>query len=173
MTYGGRIAEELIFGKENITTGASNDIKQATQMARAMVTEWGMSEKLGALRYNENQDEVFLGHSIARTQSVSGATAKLIDEEVRRICEEAESKARQVLSDNLDELHLLAKALLEHETLNAKDAGAALRGEDIDRDGDRSGSSDTPRRSSVPSARKTPRGGQSGIGPNPEPQPGS
>ncbi len=172
MMYGGRIAEEVIFGKENITTGASNDIQQATQMARAMVTEWGMSEKLGALRYNDNQDEVFLGHSIARQQSVSGATAKLIDEEVRRICEEAEDKARQVLTDHLEDLHTLAKALLEHETLAANEARAVLRGEDIDRDGDRSGSSDTPRRSSVPTARKTPRGGQSGIGPNPEPQPG-
>ncbi len=172
MMYGGRIAEELIFGKENITTGASNDIQQATQMARAMVTEWGMSAKLGALRYNDNQDEVFLGHSIARQQSVSGATAKMIDEEVRRICEEAEAKARQVLSDALEDLHTLAKALLEHETLNANDARAVLRGEDIDRDGDRSSSNDTPRRSSVPTARKTPRGGSSGLGSNPEPQPG-
>ncbi|GAB5469484.1 MAG: ATP-dependent zinc metalloprotease FtsH [Rhodospirillales bacterium] len=171
MMYGGRIAEELIFGKANITTGASNDIKQATSMARAMVTEWGMSERLGALRYNDNQDEVFLGHSIARQQSVSSATAQLIDEEVRRICEEAENKARQVLTDCLDELHTLALALLEHETLSAKDTTAVLRGEDIDRDSDRSGGSE-PRRTSVPSARKTPRG-SSGIGPNPEPQPGS
>ena len=174
MMYGGRIAEELIFGKENITTGASNDIQQATQMARAMVTEWGMSEKLGALRYNDNQDEVFLGHSIARQQSVSGDTARMIDEEVRRICEEAEGRARQVLTENLEQLHTLAKALLEHETLSAKDAQAVLRGEEIDRDGDRSGSGDSPRRSSVPTARKTPRGGPSGLGgPNPEPQPGS
>ncbi len=172
MMYGGRIAEELIFGKENITTGASNDIQQATQMARAMVTEWGMSEKLGALRYNDNQDEVFLGHSIARQQSVSGATANVIDEEVRRICEEAEGHARQVLTDHLEDLHTLAKALLEYETLSAAEAKAVVRGEDIDRDGDRSGSNDSPRRSSVPTARKTPRGGQSGIGPNPEPQPG-
>ena len=170
MMYGGRIAEELIFGKDNITTGASNDIQQATQMARAMVTEWGMSEKLGALRYNDNQDEVFLGHSIARQQSVSGATAKLIDEEVRRICEEAEEKARQVLTDGIEELHTLAKSLLEHETLSANEARAVLRGEDIDRDSGRSSTGDTPRRSSVPSARKTPRGS---LGSNPEPQPGS
>ncbi|MEQ8651772.1 MAG: ATP-dependent zinc metalloprotease FtsH [Kiloniellales bacterium] len=170
MMYGGRIAEELIFGKDNITTGASNDIQQATQMARAMVTEWGMSEKLGALRYNDNQDEVFLGHSIARQQSVSSATARMIDEEVRRICEEAEARARQVLTDSLEDLHMLAKGLLEHETLSADETRAIIRGEDIDRDGDKNSGNDTPRRSSVPTARKNPRGG---LGSNPEPQPGS
>ncbi len=164
MIYGGRIAEEIIFGKEHITTGAGSDIQQATSWARRMVTEWGMSEKLGAIRYNDNQDEVFLGHSVSRTQSVSGATAKLIDEEVRRICEEAEINARAVLTEHLDELHLLAKALLEHETLSGDEVRLVIRGETIDK-------SDKPtpdggRRASVPKHRKAPR---PGIGPEPEP----
>jgi cell division protease FtsH len=104
MTFGGRMAEELIYGPDNVTTGAANDIQQATSMARAMVTEWGMSDKLGRLRYVDNQEEVFLGHSIARSQTISGATAKMIDEEIRRLIEEAEDKAREVLSTHLDEL---------------------------------------------------------------------
>src|SRR3546814_5265353 len=85
MMFGGRMAEELIYGTENVSTGASNDIQQATNMARRMVTEWGMSDKLGRLRYVDNQEEVFLGHSVSRSQTISGATAKLIDEEIRRI----------------------------------------------------------------------------------------
>jgi hypothetical protein len=85
MMFGGRVAEDLIFGADNVTTGASNDIQQATGMARRMVTEWGMSEKLGRLRYSENEEEVFLGRSVTRTQSVSDDTALLIDIEVRRI----------------------------------------------------------------------------------------
>ena len=165
MIYGGRIAEELIFGKEHITTGAGSDIQQATSWARRMVTEWGMSEKLGAIRYNDNQDEVFLGHSIARTQNVSPATAELIDEEVRRFCDEAEETARKVLTEKLDELHLLAKALLEHETLNADEIRAVLRGEPVDRS-DKTGTPDSSRRASVPKHRKAPR---AGMGPEPEP----
>jgi cell division protease FtsH len=167
MTYGGRAAEEIIFGKEHITTGAGSDIRQATGFARRMVTEWGMSEKLGAIRYNDNQDEVFLGHSVSRTQSVSGATAKLIDEEVREICDNAEAQARKVLTDHLAEVHLLAKALLEHETLGADEVQQAIRGEKIDR-GDGAAPVERERRSSVPSHRKTPRGNP-GIGPEPEP----
>ena len=81
MMYGGRVAEELIYGPDNVTTGASNDIQQATNMARAMVTEWGMSDKLGRLRYVDNQEEIFLGHSVARSQTISGETAKMIDNE--------------------------------------------------------------------------------------------
>jgi cell division protease FtsH len=100
MMFGGRVAEELIYGRENITTGAGNDIQQATNLARSMVTEWGMSEKLGPLRYNDNQDEIFLGHSVARTQSISEATAELIDLEVRGIVEEAEETARRVLTES-------------------------------------------------------------------------
>ena len=114
LCFGGRIAEQLIYGEDELNTGASNDIQQATDMARAMVMEYGMSEKLGWLRYRDNQEEVFLGHSVARSQSVSEETARLIDQEVRRLIEEAEATARKVLTDNLDELHRLAGALLEY-----------------------------------------------------------
>jgi cell division protease FtsH len=170
MMFGGRLAEELIYGNENITTGAGNDIQQATNMARAMVTEYGMSEKLGPLRYNENQDEVFLGHSVARQQSMSEATARMIDEEVRRLVDEAEAKARKVLTDHMDDLHTLAKGLLEYETLSAVEVEALLRGESIDRSDTSGPTGDSGRRSSVPSsgkAGKEPPGGMA-----PEPQPG-
>ncbi|WP_414899771.1 ATP-dependent zinc metalloprotease FtsH [Sphingomonas flavalba] len=139
LCFGGRIAEQLIYGKDALNTGASNDIQQATDMARSMVMEYGMSEKLGWLRYRDNQDEVFLGHSVARSQTVSEETARLIDSEVRRLIEEAEGAARKVLTDNLHELHRLAEALLEYETLNGEEAKRAIAGEDLGRDeGDKS-----------------------------------
>ena len=103
-------------------------------MARAMVMEYGMSEKLGWLRYRDNQEEVFLGHSVARSQSVSEETARLIDQEIRRLIEEAEGVARKVLTDNLDELHKLAGALLEYETLTGEESKRAIKGEDIGRE---------------------------------------
>ncbi|MBC7986249.1 MAG: ATP-dependent metallopeptidase FtsH/Yme1/Tma family protein [Sphingomonadaceae bacterium] len=137
LCFGGRIAEQLIYGEDELNTGAANDIQQATDMARAMVMEYGMSEKLGWLRYRDNQDEVFLGHSVARTQQVSNDTARIIDEEVRRLVEEGETAARKVLIDNLDELHSLAGALLEYETLSGDEAKRAIAGEPIDRDGDK------------------------------------
>jgi cell division protease FtsH len=134
LCFGGRIAEQLIYGKDELNTGASNDIQQATDMARSMVMEYGMSEKLGWLRYRDNQDEVFLGHSVARSQTVSEETARTIDQEVRRIIEEAEATARKVLTDHLDELHRLAEALLEYETLTGEESKRAIRGEDIGRE---------------------------------------
>ena len=134
LCFGGRIAEQLIYGADELNTGASNDIQQATDMARSMVMEYGMSEKLGWLRYRDNQDEVFLGHSVARSQTVSEETARLIDAEVRRLIEEAEGAARTVLTDNLDELHRLAGALLEFETLTGDEAQKAIAGEQIGRD---------------------------------------
>jgi cell division protease FtsH len=134
LCFGGRIAEQLIYGKDELNTGASNDIQQATDMARSMVMEYGMSEKLGWLRYRDNQDEVFLGHSVARSQTVSEETARTIDQEVRRIIEEAEATARKVLTDHLDELHRLAEALLEYETLTGEEAKRAIKGEDIGRE---------------------------------------
>ena len=91
MLFGGRVAEELVFGKDSITTGASNDILQATDLARKMVTEWGMSEELGPLRYNEDQEEVFLGHSVTRQKNVSDTTALLIDQEIRSLVEKSEN----------------------------------------------------------------------------------
>ncbi len=134
MLFGGRVAEELIFGKENVTTGASNDIMQATNMARAMVMEYGMSEKLGRLRYKENQEEVFLGHSVTQHQNMSEETSKLIDEEVRRIIDTAEAKANMVLTENIDELHALSSGLLEYETLSGKEIQELLKGKPPKRD---------------------------------------
>jgi cell division protease FtsH len=131
------------------------------------VMDYGMSEKLGWLRYRDNQDEVFLGHSVARTQSISGDTAKMIDQEVRRLIEEAEATARKVLTDNLDQLHRLANALLEYETLNGEESKKAIRGEDIGREDPGSKKPVLPvGGSSIPTTRR-PRGG--GIG-DPAPQ---
>jgi cell division protease FtsH len=136
MMFGGRVAEELIFGRENVTTGASNDIQQATGMARRMVAEWGMSEKLGRLRYSENEEEVFLGRSVTRTQSVSDETAQLIDSEVRRIIGTAEARARSVLTENLDSLHRVAEALLTYETLSGDEVKTLVAGGTIGRSDD-------------------------------------
>jgi cell division protease FtsH len=129
--FGGRLAEDIIFGPENVTTGASSDIQQATAMARRMVTEFGMSEKLGRVRYGDNEQELFLGHSVTQTRGVSEATAQLIDSEVRRLIEESETKARNILVEHIDELHRLAQALLEYETLSGDEVRALLRGEEI------------------------------------------
>ena len=172
MMYGGRISEELIYGLENVTTGAANDIQQATSMARSMVTEWGMSDKLGRLRYVDNQEEIFLGHSIARSQTISGATAKMIDEEIRRLIEEAETTARDVLTEHMDDLHNVTKALLEYETLNAVEVQAILDGEPIERSEDSDAEGSSGRRSSVPSSGKAAKGKDAPGGLEPEPQPG-
>ncbi|MDO8798931.1 ATP-dependent zinc metalloprotease FtsH [Phenylobacterium sp.] len=131
---GGRMAEEIIFGKEKITSGASSDIDQATRLARAMVTKWGFSDKLGVVSYGENQDEVFLGHSVSRTQSVSEKTANLIDEEVKKLVQTAFDEARRILTEKLDELHTLAKALLEYETLSGDEIINILKGVAPNRD---------------------------------------
>ena len=170
MMFGGRLAEELIYGAENITTGAGNDIQQATNMARAMVTEYGMSEKLGPLRYNENQEEIFLGHSVARQQSMSEATARLIDEEIRRLVDEAETKGRQVLESHMEDLHKLAKGLLEYETLSGEEVQAILRGEAVDRSDTSGPAGESGRRSSVPSSGKPGKEPPSGLEPEPQPE---
>jgi cell division protease FtsH len=125
---GGRMAEELIFGKDKITSGASSDIDQATRLAKAMVTKWGFSDKLGVVSYGENQDEVFLGHSVSRTQNISEDTAKLIDEEVKRLVQEGFDEARRILTEKIEDLHTLAKALLEYETLSGDEIINALKG---------------------------------------------
>ncbi len=136
MAFGGRVAEELIFGPENVTTGASSDIQQATNIARNMVTVYGMSEKLGRIRYRDNQQEVFLGHSVAQSQNMSDDTAKLIDEEVRRIIEEAENRAIKELTGHMDDLHAVAKALLEYETLSGDEVKKVMAGEALHRPDD-------------------------------------
>ena len=172
MMYGGRVAEELIYGEENVTTGAGSDIQQATNWARRMVTEWGMSEKLGPLRYNNDQEEVFLGHSVARSHNISGATAKIIDEEIRRLIDEAESLARKVLDDHKDELHLLAKGLLEFETLSGDEVRKIIKGEEIDRGEETGSEPPSGRKSSVPSSGRAAKGKDAPGGLEPEPQPG-
>ena len=134
VAMGGRIAEEMIFGYEKVTTGASSDIKQATSIARRMVTEWGMSDKLGPLRYGADQEEVFLGHSVAQSKNLSDDTAAMVDSETRGIVDDAYKKAEKILKDKLDDLHKLAKALLEYEMLTGDEIKALLRGEAIIRD---------------------------------------
>ena len=173
VAMGGRIAEELIFGKERVTTGASGDIKMATDMSRRMVTEWGMSDKLGPLLYGEPTQEVFLGHSVTQHKNMSDATARTVDEEIRRIVDEAYGEARRILTENIDQLHTLAKGLLEYETLSGEDISRLLRGEPLIRDDDReSGFASPPkqptssgRRASVPTSGTKESGGM-----DPEPQ---
>ena len=127
MMFGGRVAEEIVFGKSNITSGASNDILQATQKARSMVVEWGMSDKLGPLRYSENEEDVFLGRSVTQRKSMSDETAKLIDQEIRGFIDEAENHARKVLKKYIKHLHSLAKALLEFETLSGDEVNELIK----------------------------------------------
>ena len=118
---GGRIAEELIFGHEKVTSGASSDIQMATKLAKDMVTRFGMSNELGPLTYGENEDEVFLGRSITRHQQISEETAKKIDTEVKKIVDEGYKKAKKILTEKIDDLHRLAKALLTYETLTGNE----------------------------------------------------
>jgi len=125
---GGRVAEEVIFGKDKITSGASSDIDQATKLARAMVTKWGFSDELGVVSYGENQDEVFLGHSVSRTQNVSEETSRIIDAEVKRLVQGGYAEAKRILTEKLEDLHTLAKALLEYETLSGDEIINALKG---------------------------------------------
>ena len=131
--FGGRIAEELIYGKKNITTGAGNDIQQATNLARKMVMEFGFSDKLGPLRYEPNQEEVFLGHSVAQQRNISDETARIIDEEVRILVEIGENTSRKIISKKIDDLHKIAKGLLEYETLSAEDISNILSGKEVNR----------------------------------------
>ena len=170
---GGRVAEELKFGKENITSGASSDIQQATKLARAMVTQWGFSDKLGRVAYGENQEEVFLGHSVARTQNVSEETAEIIDAEVRRLIDEAYAEATRILTKKKKDWITLAEGLLEYETLSGDEIKALLAGNKPSRDQ----GNDTPSRGSgVPKAgsprrrKSTEAGGEAGIEPKPQPQ---
>ena len=173
MAFGGRMAEKIIFGDDNITTGASSDIRMATAMARAMVTEFGFSEKLGPLRYNDNEEEVFLGHSVTQRKNVSDATAKLIDEEVRKIIDSGMETAENILIEHRDDLETLAQALLEYETLSGDEINALLRGETIVRQQSDDPPLDGKGRSSVPKAGS--RKQQEDDDPDlaAEPQPGS
>ncbi len=147
--FGGRIAEELVYGKRYITTGAGNDIQKATNLARRMVMEFGFSDRLGPIRFQSNQEEVFLGHSVAEQRNMSDQTARMIDEEVRRIVEDGERTARAILEAHTDHLHALASSLLEYETLSAEEVADVLAGRPVYRD-DGDATSESGRRSSVP-----------------------
>src|SRR5690606_9935508 len=170
--FGGRVAEELIFGKENITTGAWNDIKVATNYARRMVTELGFSDSLGRRRYSGDDGEERLGDSVAQGEHVAGQPAALTDQETRRMVEGGEQEARAILTEHLEQLHRLAKALLEYETLSRDEIDKVIRGEPIHRpEPDEPSRSDVPRRTSIPTSG---RGGKEPPGGfEPEPQPGS
>ncbi len=163
MAFGGRIAEQLVYGEDHLNTGASSDITQATAIARSMVTEWGMSELLGPLRYSANEQEIFLGHSVTQRQNVSNDTAKLIDQEIRRIVTDGEKKARQVLTDNRHLLDQLAAALMEYETLSGEEVDALFKGKPPERPED----VDPGPTSAVPVIKKKP---PQGFGGEPEPQ---
>ncbi len=131
MAMGGRAAEEIIFGPDKVSNGAAGDIKMATDQARRMITEWGMSEKLGMIAYGDNSQEVFLGHSVTQAKNVSEATAREIDREIKDIIDTAYGKARHILTENIEELHRLARGLLEHETLSGDEIRTVLRGEPV------------------------------------------
>ncbi len=146
VTVAARIAEEIIFGPEKIGSGAAGDIQQVTNLARAMVTQMGYSDKLGRVRYTGNQEEVFLGHSVTQSKNISEETARIIDQEVIRLVEDAESKARKILTDNIKDLHTIAKGLLEYETLTGEEIQNLIKGIKPKRDDDLStnSSDDSP-----------------------------
>ena len=170
MAMGGRAAEEIIFGPDKVSNGAAGDIKMATDQARRMITEWGMSDKLGMIAYGDNSQEVFLGHSVTQNKNVSEATAREIDGEIKDIIDRAYAKARRILTENVEELHRVARGLLEHETLSGDEIRTVLRGEPVIRK-----VVDDPapenRRASVPTTGRpvspTPPAG--GLGPAPQP----
>jgi cell division protease FtsH len=157
---GGRVAEELVFGRQKVTSGASSDIEQATRLARMMVTRWGLSEQLGTVSYGENQDEVFLGMSVSRTQNASEATVQKIDSEIRRLVEEGYNEATKILTEKRADLEALAKGLLEFETLSGEEIQDLLNGKKPNRESVLEPTG--PRTSAVPPAGK----------PRPRPDPG-
>ena len=121
IAMGGRVAEEIIFGHDKVTTGAASDIEQVTKRARAMVMRAGLSKELGPVAYGENEEEVFLGRSVARQQNMSEETARKVDSEIRKIVDKGYERARKVLTEKIDDLHKLAKALLTYETLTGEE----------------------------------------------------
>jgi cell division protease FtsH len=164
VAMGGRVAEEEVFGHDKVTSGASMDIKMATQLARAMVTQFGMSDKLGPLAYGDNEDEVFLGHSITRTQNLSDETQKLVDGEIHAIVDEGYNRAKQIITERIGDLHTIAKGLLEYETLTGHEIRNLLDGHPPMREFTAKDDK-PPRPSTVPSAGKGRRAGD-------EPEPG-
>jgi cell division protease FtsH len=167
IAMGGRVAEEVVFGADNVTTGASNDIEQATRLARAMVTRWGLSDELGTVAYGENQDEVFLGYQVARQQNVSEETSRKIDAEIKRLVEDGYREAQRILIEKRADMELLAKALLEFETLTGEEIKDLLAGKRPSRESVIE--PPTPRGSAVPPAGKPrPRPETGGLEPQPQ-----
>ena len=156
MTYGGRVAEELVFGRDKVTTGASNDIQKATSLARRYVSQWGLSDAIGPVLVGDNEQEIFLGRELSRHREVSERTAQLVDAEVTRLLNESYGRAKQTLIDNRDLLERMAEALLERETLTAEDAEMLVRGVPL-----------PPRKSGAPSAVAVPVA--PGVVPQPKP----
>ncbi len=167
MLFGGREAEIYKFGPEKVTNGATGDIQMATSLARAMVMEWGMSDKLGRVRYASNQQEIFLGHSVAQSTNMSDETAKLIDEEVRQLIEGGENTARKIITDNKEQFEAIAQALLEFETLTGDELRDLMDGKRPNREDP--DEPQTPRGSAVPVAGK-PRPPEPDTGLEPQPQ---
>ena len=153
--FGGRLAEQLIFGPEHVTTGASNDIERATEIARKMVTRFGLSDNLGPLAYGDEEGEVFLGHSVTQQRQVSAETAQAIDEEVRIIIDRNYERAKQLLVDNMDKLHAMADALLRFETIDLGQIDDIMSGRPAREPDDQAGDS-----TSAPGAGSAPRGGK-------------
>ena len=168
MAMGGRAAEEIIFGADKVSNGASGDIKMATDQTRRMITEWGMSTKLGMIAYGDNSQEVFLGHSVTQNKNVSEATAREIDSEIKVVIDRAYASAKRILTENVEELHRLARGLLEYETLSGDEIRTVLRGEPVIRK-----IVDEPapenRRASVPNSGRPASSPAGGLGPAPQP----
>jgi cell division protease FtsH len=163
---GGRVAEEMIFGHDKVTSGAQSDIEQATRLAKMMVTRWGFSKELGTVAYGENQEEVFLGHSVARQQNVSEATAQKIDSEVRRLVDSGYIEAKEILEAKRADLETLAKGLIEYETLTGDEIKDLLAGKPPVRG--EPAEAPAPRSTAVPRSNRPRPGGASGPM---EPQP--
>jgi cell division protease FtsH len=153
VAMGGRVAEEVIFGYDKVSSGASSDIQYATSLARDMVTRWGMSDALGPLQYAEPDEEVFLGYSVNRTRQMSNETAQAIDKEIRKVVEDGYERAKHLLDEHRDELEMLAKALLEYETLSGDEIKKVIVGESIDRGGSK-GPAIPAAGSSIPKAKR-------------------
>ena len=164
---GGRVAEELVFGHDKVTSGAASDIEQATRLAKMMVTRWGFSDLLGQVAYGENNEDVFLGMSMQRHQNVSEATAQTIDKEVRRLVDEGYSEAKRILTERYDDLEALARGLLEYETLSGEEIVDLLDGKTPNRESVIEPSN--PRSSAIPTT-KRPRPGGAGGSVEPQPQ---
>jgi len=154
--FGGRIAEEIIFGADNVTTGASNDIERATDLARNMVTKWGLSEKMGPLAYGEDDGEVFLGRSVTQHKAMSDRTAQEIDSEIRSLIDTTYGEAEHLLKENEDKLHSMANALLKYETIDSDQIDAIMEGREPGPPRDWS-DSETPPNASGGDAEKAPK----------------